>query len=788
MIVLPRLVIVTPEMSVFLIAVEKQKEEQRLFQFLNGLDDCYSAQRSQLLLINPLPSVENACAVIQQEESQKDLFQNNGTSIESTALLSKQDVKGMHSLSTTKQGSNQSKGKKKGIEWLQMVRTILRKTWLASVTSGASSFTFTSEQFETLMRSVMLCLSASTNSIFALLDLRLQDLTTKKVLGLGKKMAGLYHLLNVPMDYVDGKIRDMVQSHMSSGLFSCSAVDDFSRATWTYLMTNKSDAFAILKVFLKFVELQFNTKVKCVRTDNALEFVKVSWGFLSNDPRHTRAFKPLVSVVDRPQQNGFLLRISDKFASISDVQFHEHIFPFAESSTAQFCQPMPVPMPSSKVIFDEPIVLPTNVPVHMINENSREEGESHTITPAAAEDVPEISSNIPIRKSSRQIKPPGWTKDFVVPSIKPVVNQVTAPVLPTQFQCFLSALESNSDPKNFREAIQDTRCELKALEDNDTWEVTDLPPGKRAIGCHWLYKTKLKSDGSEERKKARLVIQGNRQRKGEDYEDTFAPVAKMVTVRSLLAVAAMQGWDIVQMDVSNAFLHGDLFEEVYMKMPLGYSGKGERVQNVKNDSLQVCKLKKSLYGLKQAPRQWFSKLSSALVSFGFKQSKADYSLFTKKEGKSFIAVLVYVDDLMITGNDNSLIQKFKSQLSSTFHMKDLIIGDCYYFLGLGGDNLLKSLGYFKDLHPSTLHCDNQAAIHIAANPVFHARTKHIEVDCHYVRDQVKEGTIRPEYIHTTKQLADVFTKVLPVEQHHNLLHKLGVSCSENSQLEGECKE
>ncbi|GKB69905.1 cysteine-rich receptor-like protein kinase 8 [Tanacetum coccineum] len=101
-------------------------------------------------------------------------------------------------------------------------------------------------------------------------------------------------------------------------------------------------------------------------------------------------------------------------------------------------------------------------------------------------------------------------------------------------------------------------------------------------------------------------------------------------------------------------------------------------------------------------------------------------------------------------------------------------------------SLLKDPG-LKDLHPVTLHCDNQAAIHIAANPVFQARTKHIKVDCHYVRDQVKEGTIKLEYIHTTKQLADVFTKVLPVEQHHNLLHKLGVSCSENSQLEDECK-
>ena len=110
-------------------------------------------------------------------------------------------------------------------------------------------------------------------------------------------------------------------------------------------------------------------------------------------------------------------------------------------------------------------------------------------------------------------------------------------------------------------------------------------------------------------KKARLVVQGNRQQHGVDYQETFSPVAKMVTVRSLLAVAALKGWQTCQMDVSNAFLHGDLLEEVYMKVPLGYAGEGKPVQETTQvDKQLVCKLKKSLYGLKQAPRQWFSKL------------------------------------------------------------------------------------------------------------------------------------------------------------------------------------
>ena len=146
--------------------------------------------------------------------------------------------------------------------------------------------------------------------------------------------------------------------------------------------------------------------------------------------------------------------------------------------------------------------------------------------------------------------------------------------------------------------------EIHALQSNGTWDISPLPPDKKALGCKWIYKIKYHSDGSVEHFKARLVVLGNHQVEGIDYDETFAPMANMVTICTILAVAVAKDWELHQMDVHNAFLHGDLEEAVYMKLPPGFLVSRNGV---------VCRLRKSLYGLRQAPRCWFAKLSAALV-------------------------------------------------------------------------------------------------------------------------------------------------------------------------------
>nr|GEZ56553.1 retrovirus-related Pol polyprotein from transposon TNT 1-94 [Tanacetum cinerariifolium] len=238
--------------------------------------------------------------------------------------------------------------------------------------------------------------------------------------------------------------------------------------------------------------------------------------------------------------------------------------------------------------------------------------------------------------------------------------------------------------------------EIKAFEKNGTWTLEELPEGKRPIDSKWVYKTKFKSNGEVERYKARLFAKGCTQREGVDYHETFAPVAKLVTVRTVLAVATKKGWIIHQLDVNNAFLHGDLDEEVYMKIPKGFSKEGET---------------------RKTKKQSVVSRSSAEAEYRAMSSTVSETLWVRW-----------------------LLNDMQVQLTT----------------------------------PTSLFCNNQAARHIANNPVYHERTKHVEMDCFFVCERVETRDIETKPIKSKLQLADLLTKGLGTQQLRFLLNKMGI--------------
>ncbi|KAK8949020.1 hypothetical protein KSP39_PZI005094 [Platanthera zijinensis] len=365
-----------------------------------------------------------------------------------------------------------------------------------------------------------------------------------------------------------------------------------------------------------------------------------------------------------------------------------------------------------------------------------------------------------------------------------------------------------------------------------------------------------------------------------DYEETFSPVAKLNTVRVLISVTAHRWWSLLQLDIKNAFLNGNLHETVYMQQPPGFEITRES---------QVCPLKKDLYDLKQSPRAWFDRFSKTLREVGFSRSTTYFSMFNRHRTTGMVLMLMYVDDIILTGGDsrgiqevnNISVQFFKQriwdpsgifwalrllddQMVSSFlsgigivsrythsprrshlHAVERILrylktapgqglvyktsssaptliaysdadyagslddrrstsGFCTYFGGhlitwrnkkqavvarssaeaeyRAMTSVVSELTWLESLltdlgirlpSPALLLCDSQAAIHIAKNPVFHERTKHIEVDCHFIREKVQMKKIDPKHVPGTEQVADVFTKDLPSTLFYQCLSKLG---------------
>lgn len=238
---------------------------------------------------------------------------------------------------------------------------------------------------------------------------------------------------------------------------------------------------------------------------------------------------------------------------------------------------------------------------------------------------------------------------------------------------------SIADPVTYDEAtrLQEWQSamneEISSIQRNQTWELTDLPPGKKTVGLKWVFKSKYHSDGSLHKHKARLVAKGYSQKQGVDFEDTFSPVARLETVRTFLALAAQLKWPIFQLDLKSAFLNGDLQEEVFVDQPEGFIVAGSEDK--------VYRLKKALYGLRQAPRAWYGKVDQYFVKYGFQRSDYEPTLYKKiYENSDMMLVCIYVDDIIYMGSSQALVDEFKCGMMHMFEMTYL--GLLQYFIGL----------------------------------------------------------------------------------------------------------
>lgn len=360
--------------------------------------------------------------------------------------------------------------------------------------------------------------------------------------------------------------------------------------------------------------------------------------------------------------------VTKKFFITHNVTFIESSFPFKASETVSgvldfdFNGPVPsvpdVPRVSPEEDSDDDDDVPDHVPTtHILA------GENPVLDAPVSPPPPP-----PLRRSNINRPIVNYRGNVIEDDQDQPFPLSTFDVLDSTFQA-LSVTEVMT-PRTFKQAMNSVEKDLwivacekehKSLMDKNVWKLVDLPPGKHALRGFWLFKKKLRSDGTIAKYKARFVVMGNLQREG-DYNETFSPTGKPSSLRLLIAMAAIHGWEIHQLDAVTAFLNGDLEEELYMFQPKGFVVKGKESK--------VCRLLKSLYGLKQSPKVWYDSVVAYLVSIGFKQSKLDPCIYIREDSVlgTFVAVYVHVDDMAVTGND---VGTFKAEVSSRWEMEDL---------------------------------------------------------------------------------------------------------------------
>ncbi|RVW32864.1 Retrovirus-related Pol polyprotein from transposon TNT 1-94 [Vitis vinifera] len=639
-------------------------------------------------------------------------------------------------------------------------------------------------------------------------------------------------------------------------------IDDYSRCTWLFLMKNRAELFSIFQKFYTEIQTQFNISIRVLRSDNAREYFSAQFtSFMSH-----HGILHQSSCAHTPQQNGVAERKNRHLVETArTLLLHSHVpFRFWGDAVLTACYlinrmpssvlhdqiPHSLLFPDQPLYFLPPRVFGCTCFVHILTPGqdklsakamkclflgySRlQKGyrcyslETHRYFISAdvtffedspffsttSESLP-VSEVLPIPIVSPPDAMPLDHFRFIIVALVSLLLSLFLRHLLTHFLslrlhlprlCLLlmtypllfgkSTHEALSHP-GWRQAMVD---EMAALHSNGTWDLVVLPSGKSTVGCRWVYAVKVGPDG------------------------------QIASVRLLLSMAAMCSWPLYQLDIKNAFLHGDLAEEGLYGATSWFCCSGE--------SGLVCRLRRSLYGLKQSPRAWFSRFSSVVQEFGMLRSTADHSVFYHHNSLGqCIYLVVYVDDIVITGSDQDggalgdpgryrrLVGKLnyltitRPDISFPYTRPRCIVREqrSYSVVGytdadwagsptdrrstsgycvfIGGNliswkskkqdvvarssaeaeyramalatceliwlrHLLQELRFGKD-EQMKLICDNQAALHIASNPVFHERTKHIEVDCHFIREKIASGCVATSFVNSNDQLADIFTKSL----------------------------
>nr|XP_016483383.1 PREDICTED: uncharacterized protein LOC107804081 [Nicotiana tabacum] len=587
-----------------------------------------------------------------------------------------------------------------------------------------------------------------------------------------------------------------------------------------------------------------------------------------------------------------------------DVRFHEDQFPFSHSpltSDFPFFPQDTIPtdtLPHNSTEYSSRISLPSPSPPSTHSSPSSSStcpgpsiSTNINLTPSDSAPTPcpsyspilsgsfspsSISTPIlipppPVRISDRVTQKQAYLNDYICNNIylSDLSSCLSKPLKPNAFSFhalsidnhhLLQSISTTSEPSSYLQASihpgwkKAMDAEISALEINNTWDVVSFPPGKKALPCKWVYKVKHNSDGTIERIKARLVVRGDIQREGIDYSETFSPVVKMTTIRCLLAVAIKKGWNVSQLDVNNAFLHEDLQEEVYMKFQ---QQSGDLISILVvyvddilltgNDTTEIAQLTAFLHsefkvkhlghihhflgmeilrekhgfiiGQRQftlellvefdctgpavsSPLDPYSKLQADMGELMpdptiYRHLVGKLNYLTNTRSDLYFAVLYWaacrdsrrsVSSFFITLGGAPISWKSKKQISISMSSAEAeyksmrrVTAEITWLV-----RLLADLSAPPTL-PVPVHSDSQAAIHIARNLVFHERTKHVELDCHFVRQQFLSGLISLSFVPSESQLADLFTIPLSGGSHQSILSKLGVH-SLPSTLRGDVEE